>query len=51
MGTEAAVALAADAARGVVDERARSGAVPRGHLGVRIQPVSEDVASAAPRAR
>jgi len=44
--TGATVALAAEAAREVVNELARSGAVARGYLGVQIQPVTADIASA-----
>ncbi|WP_210528515.1 trypsin-like peptidase domain-containing protein [Rubellimicrobium arenae] len=44
--TGATVALAAEVARDVVDELAQSGAVARGYLGVQIQPVTADIASA-----
>ncbi len=39
-------AVAADTAKGVVDELVRSGSVARGYLGVRIQPVAADIANA-----
>lgn len=44
--TGATVALAAEVARDVVEELARSGAVARGYLGVQIQPLTPDIADA-----